>query len=167
MMDETQRIHPFSCRKQRKEKTTSYASPGETWSLHHPGWFPHLPRRCQTVAVWPGPQPGGRFYPDCSHADWHCCDLHRWLRYSEKALAGGGNEHCRRYRHAARGFRLCLRPLLRDGGCVWNWISSLPGVPYFGVWQARGMEVSLAIIAIGFILGMPFRLERTPKRKKH
>lgn len=43
----------------------------------------------------------------------------------------------------------------------------LPGVPYFGVWQARGMEVSLAIIAIGFILGMPFRVERTPKRKKH
>jgi len=31
----------------------------------------------------------------------------------------------------------------------------LPGVPYFGVWQARGMEIGLAIIAIGFILSFP------------
>lgn len=33
----------------------------------------------------------------------------------------------------------------------------LPGVPYFGVWQARGMEIGCAIIAIGFILMFPFR----------
>ena len=32
----------------------------------------------------------------------------------------------------------------------------LPGVPYFGVWQARGMEIGCAIIAIGFILMFPF-----------
>lgn len=36
----------------------------------------------------------------------------------------------------------------------------LPGVPYFGVWQARGMELGSAIIAIGFILMFPpFRKE--------
>lgn len=32
----------------------------------------------------------------------------------------------------------------------------LPGVPYFGVWQARGMEIGCTIIAIGFILMFPF-----------
>jgi hypothetical protein len=32
----------------------------------------------------------------------------------------------------------------------------LPGVPYFGVWQARGMEIGCALIAIGFILMFPF-----------
>ena len=31
----------------------------------------------------------------------------------------------------------------------------LPGVPYFGVWQARGMEIGLAMIAIGFIISFP------------
>lgn len=43
----------------------------------------------------------------------------------------------------------------------------LPGVPYFGVWQARGMEVSLAIIAIGFIMMMPFKRNRHLPNKKH
>jgi len=43
----------------------------------------------------------------------------------------------------------------------------LPGVPYFGVWQARGMEVSLAIIAIGFIMMMPFQKRDDSPRKKH
>lgn len=33
----------------------------------------------------------------------------------------------------------------------------LPGVPYFGVWQARGMEIGCALIAIGFILMFPFQ----------
>jgi len=33
----------------------------------------------------------------------------------------------------------------------------LPGVPIFGVWQARGMEFGLAIIAIGFVMMYPFR----------
>jgi hypothetical protein len=32
----------------------------------------------------------------------------------------------------------------------------LPGVPYFGVWQARGMEIGCALIGIGFILMFPF-----------
>jgi hypothetical protein len=32
----------------------------------------------------------------------------------------------------------------------------LPGVPYFGPWQARGVEVGQAIIAIGFLLLIPF-----------
>jgi hypothetical protein len=38
----------------------------------------------------------------------------------------------------------------------------LPGVPIFGVWQARGMEVGMAIVAIGFIMMFPFR-----PREKH
>ena len=32
----------------------------------------------------------------------------------------------------------------------------LPGVPIFGVWQARGMEIGLTIIAIGFVMMFPF-----------
>lgn len=32
----------------------------------------------------------------------------------------------------------------------------LPGIPYFGVWQARGMEIGCAIIAIGFIMIFPY-----------
>ena len=36
----------------------------------------------------------------------------------------------------------------------------LPGVPMFGVWQARGMEIGLAIIAIGFVMMFPFRTIR-------
>lgn len=43
----------------------------------------------------------------------------------------------------------------------------LPGVPYFGVWQARGMEVSLAMIAIGFIMMMPFNRSQPNPHKKH
>lgn len=37
----------------------------------------------------------------------------------------------------------------------------LPGVPYFGGWQARGVEVGQAMIAIGFLLMIPYtRKER-------
>jgi len=32
----------------------------------------------------------------------------------------------------------------------------LPGVPYFGEWQARGVELGQAIIALGFLLLIPF-----------
>ena len=32
----------------------------------------------------------------------------------------------------------------------------LPGIPYFGVWQARGMEIGCAVIAIGFIMMFPY-----------
>lgn len=32
----------------------------------------------------------------------------------------------------------------------------LPGVPLFGVWQARGMEIGLALVAIGFVMMFPF-----------
>ncbi len=32
----------------------------------------------------------------------------------------------------------------------------LPTVPYFGAWQARGVQFGEAIIAIGFILLIPF-----------
>ena len=33
----------------------------------------------------------------------------------------------------------------------------LPGVPYFGEWQARGVETGQALIAIGFLLLLPFQ----------
>lgn len=32
----------------------------------------------------------------------------------------------------------------------------LPGVPYFGAWQARGVEVGQAVIALGFLMLLPF-----------
>lgn len=32
----------------------------------------------------------------------------------------------------------------------------LSGVPFFGVWQARGMEIGCTIIAIGFIMMFPY-----------
>lgn len=31
----------------------------------------------------------------------------------------------------------------------------LPGVPYFGPWQARGVEIGQAVIALGFLLLIP------------
>lgn len=39
----------------------------------------------------------------------------------------------------------------------------LPGVPYFGEWQARGVEVGQLFIGIGFLLIMP----NIPRRKPH
>lgn len=33
----------------------------------------------------------------------------------------------------------------------------LPGVPYFGIWQVRGVEIGQAIIALGFLLLIPYR----------
>lgn len=33
----------------------------------------------------------------------------------------------------------------------------LTGVPFFGVWQARGMEIGSTLIAIGFIMMFPYR----------
>lgn len=33
----------------------------------------------------------------------------------------------------------------------------LPGLPFFGHWQARGVEIGQAIIAIGFLLLIPFK----------
>jgi hypothetical protein len=35
--------------------------------------------------------------------------------------------------------------------------SPLPDVPFFGVWQARGMEIGMGIIAIGFIMMFPYQ----------
>lgn len=32
----------------------------------------------------------------------------------------------------------------------------LSGVPFFGVWQARGMEIGSALVAIGFIMMFPY-----------
>lgn len=32
----------------------------------------------------------------------------------------------------------------------------LPGVPFFGVWQARGMEIGLGTIAMGFVMMFPY-----------
>ncbi len=42
----------------------------------------------------------------------------------------------------------------------------LPLVPLFGVWQARGMEIGLALIAIGFVMMFPGR-QRGKKVKDH
>jgi hypothetical protein len=39
----------------------------------------------------------------------------------------------------------------------------LPGVPYFGPWQARGVEFGLIVIAAGFLLLVPFWRERRAK----
>lgn len=36
----------------------------------------------------------------------------------------------------------------------------LPGVPYFGPWQARGVELGQILIAIGFLLLIPFANRR-------
>ncbi len=43
----------------------------------------------------------------------------------------------------------------------------LPGVPYFGPWQARGVEVGELIIGIGFLLLLPVvsRIKRQSRRK--
>ncbi|HEY4692652.1 MAG TPA: hypothetical protein VIH16_04390 [Bellilinea sp.] len=37
----------------------------------------------------------------------------------------------------------------------------LPGIPYFGAWQARGVEIGQAMIAIGFLMLIPLRPSRT------
>ncbi|HWR64612.1 MAG TPA: hypothetical protein VN364_00690 [Bellilinea sp.] len=37
----------------------------------------------------------------------------------------------------------------------------LPGIPYFGTWQARGVEFGQAMIAIGFLMLIPLRGPRT------
>lgn len=34
---------------------------------------------------------------------------------------------------------------------------ALPMVPFFGVWQARGMEIGMGIIAIGFVMMFPYQ----------
>lgn len=44
----------------------------------------------------------------------------------------------------------------------------LPGVPYFGGWQARGVMIGEALIAIGFLLLIPYVQNKPPrKRKQH
>ncbi len=40
----------------------------------------------------------------------------------------------------------------------------LPGIPYFGPWQARGVEFGQAIIAIGFLLLIPYGKLRNGNR---
>ena len=42
----------------------------------------------------------------------------------------------------------------------------LPGVPYFGGWQARGVILGQAMIAIGFLLMIPLR-DQTNKQTKN
>jgi hypothetical protein len=36
----------------------------------------------------------------------------------------------------------------------------LPGVPYFGEWQARGVEMGMGLIAIGFLMMLPTRSKK-------
>ena len=40
----------------------------------------------------------------------------------------------------------------------------LPRLPFFGVWQARGVQIGQAFIALGFVLLLPFR--NTGKRTR-
>jgi hypothetical protein len=37
-----------------------------------------------------------------------------------------------------------------------------PRVPYFGPWQATGVQIGEAVIAIGFLLLIPYRLPKKP-----
>lgn len=39
----------------------------------------------------------------------------------------------------------------------------LPDVPYFGAWQARGVEIGEVIIAIGFLMMIPFNQKNDRK----
>ena len=34
---------------------------------------------------------------------------------------------------------------------------TLPNIPFFGVWQARGMEIGMGVIAIGFVMMFPYQ----------
>lgn len=43
----------------------------------------------------------------------------------------------------------------------------LPGIPYFGVWQALGVEIGQAVIALGFLLLIPLRPSRRDSSKKN
>ena len=41
----------------------------------------------------------------------------------------------------------------------------LPGYPYFGPWQARGVEMGQLLIGVGFVMLLPFKkIERTPNK---
>ncbi len=42
----------------------------------------------------------------------------------------------------------------------------LPSVPYFGGWQARGVMIGEALIAIGFLLLIPYTQTKTEKKRK-
>ncbi len=42
----------------------------------------------------------------------------------------------------------------------------LPAVPYFGPWQASGVLIGQAIIAVGFILLIPYHLIRKTKHQQ-
>jgi hypothetical protein len=41
---------------------------------------------------------------------------------------------------------------------------SFPQVPYFGPWQASGVLIGQGIIALGFLLFIPFRLRKNPQK---
>jgi len=46
---------------------------------------------------------------------------------------------------------------------VFGWGSQpLPMVPYFGPWQARGVLIGQAVIAIGLLMMVPYRLHEKP-----
>lgn len=42
----------------------------------------------------------------------------------------------------------------------------LPGIPYFGPWQARGVEIGQAVIALGFLLIIPLRPKKPESASK-
>jgi hypothetical protein len=40
-----------------------------------------------------------------------------------------------------------------------------PQIPYFGPWQASGVEIGEALIAIGFLLLIPYHLRKKKETK--
>jgi hypothetical protein len=46
------------------------------------------------------------------------------------------------------------------GGQPW------PNVPFFGIWQATGVEIGQAVIAIGFLMMLPFRRNRMKRAQE-
>ena len=43
----------------------------------------------------------------------------------------------------------------------------LPGIPYFGAWQALGVEIGQAVIALGFLLLIPLHQSRRDSAKQN
>lgn len=43
---------------------------------------------------------------------------------------------------------------------------TFPRVPFFGPWQATGVEIGQVLIAIGFLLLIPYQRRRIPRPKK-
>lgn len=64
-------------------------------------------------------------------------------------------------RLVATGYLICVFAGMAD---VFGFGSQLlPDVPYFGYFQERGVEMGQIVIAIGFLMLIPYRRIRTPR----